>query len=96
VFHPNLYLKNRVSTESLEVVPVETDEERQTALKAVNYLDDRMIAFDSFHAATAKNRGISSSDKPYEDVDPERLPLEPIARSEPCLRRTEHTEPIRF
>jgi predicted nucleic acid-binding protein len=63
----------------LEVVPVETDEERQIVLKAVNYFDDGMTAFDSFHAATAETRGhpILSSDKAYENVDAERLPLEP-------------------
>jgi len=63
----------------LEVVPVETDEERQIVLKAVNYFDNGMPAFDSFHAATAETRGhpILSSDKAYEDADPERLPLEP-------------------
>jgi len=63
----------------LEVVPVKTDEERQIVLKAVNYFDDGMTPFDSFHAATAENRShpILSSDKAYEDVDPERLPLEP-------------------
>jgi predicted nucleic acid-binding protein len=48
-------------------------------LKAVNYFDDGMTAFDSFHAATAETRGhpILSSDKAYENVDAERLPLEP-------------------
>ncbi|KOX93322.1 MULTISPECIES: PIN domain-containing protein [Halorubrum] len=63
----------------LEVVPVETDEERQIVLKAVNYFDDGMTAFDSFHAATAETRGhpILNSDKAYENVDSERLPLEP-------------------
>jgi len=64
----------------LEVVPVETDTERQIVLKAVKYFEEGMTAFDSFHAATAETRGhpILSSDKAYEDVDPERLPLEPI------------------
>jgi len=63
----------------LEIVPVETDEERQIVLKAVKYFADGMTAFDSFHAATAEGRGhpILSSDKAYEDVDSERLPLEP-------------------
>ena len=63
----------------LDVVPVETDEERQIVLKAVKYFEEGMTAFDSFHAATAETRGhpILSSDKAYEDVDPERLPLEP-------------------
>ncbi|AWB28509.1 PIN domain-containing protein [Halococcoides cellulosivorans] len=65
----------------LDVVPVETEEERQIVLKAVNYFEDGMTAFDAFHAATAETRGhsILSSDKAYEDVDPERLPLEPGA-----------------
>ena len=63
----------------LDVVPVETEEERQIVLKAVNYFEDGMTAFDAFHAATAETRGhsILSSDKAYEDVDSERLPLEP-------------------
>ena len=63
----------------LDVVPVENEEERQIVLKAVNYFDKGMTAFDAFHAATAETRGhpILSSDKAYEDVDPERLPLEP-------------------
>lgn len=63
----------------LDVVPVGTEEERQIVLKAVNYFEDGMTAFDAFHAATAETHGnsILSSDKAYEDVDPERIPLEP-------------------
>jgi len=63
----------------LDVVPLENEEERQIVLKAVNYFEEGMTAFDAFHAATAETRGhpILSSDKAYEDVDPERLPLEP-------------------
>ncbi len=63
----------------LEVVPVETEEERQIVLKAVKYFEDRMTAFDAFHAATAETRShsILSSDKAYEDVNVERLQLEP-------------------
>ena len=63
----------------LDVVPVETEEERQIVLKTVNYFEDGMTAFDAFHAATADTRGhpILSSDKAYEGVDPKRLPLEP-------------------
>ncbi len=63
----------------LEVVPVETEEEHQIVLKAVNYIEDGLTAFDAFHAATADTRGhtIVSSDNTYADVDPERLPLEP-------------------
>ena len=63
----------------LEIAPVETDEERQIVLKAVKYFEEGMTAFDSFHAATAETRGrpVLSSDRAYEDVDPERIPLEP-------------------
>lgn len=63
----------------LDIVPVETEEEKQIVLKAVNYFEEGMTAFDSFHAATAETRGypILGSDNAYEDVDAERLPLEP-------------------
>ena len=63
----------------LDVVPVGNEEEQQVVLKAVAYFEDGMTPFDSFHAATAETRGLSilSSDKAYEDVDAQRLPLEP-------------------
>lgn len=63
----------------LELVPVGDDEERQIVLKAVSYFAEGLTPFDSFHAATAETRGLSvlSSDKAYDDVDAERLPLEP-------------------
>ena len=69
----------RLFANLLDVVPVGTEEERQIVLKAVAYFEDGLTPFDSFHAATAETRGlpILSSDKAYEDVDPERLPLEP-------------------
>ncbi len=65
----------------LDLVPVETDAERQIVLKAVQYFEDGMTAFDSFHAATAETRGhaILGSDKAYDDVDAERISLEPEA-----------------
>jgi predicted nucleic acid-binding protein len=68
----------RLFANLLDVVPVGTEEEQQIVLKAVAYFEDGMTPFDSFHAATAETRGlpILSSDKAYEDVDPERLPLE--------------------
>jgi len=71
----------RLFANMLELVPVGTDEERQIVLKAVHYYEEGMTPFDSFHAATAETRGlpILSSDNAYEDVDPERLPLEPDA-----------------
>jgi predicted nucleic acid-binding protein len=63
----------------LDLVPVDTEEERQIVLKAVNFFEEGMTAFDAFHAATAETRGrpILSSDKAYEDVDSELIPLEP-------------------
>jgi len=69
----------RLFANLLDIVPVGDDEERQIVLKAVSYFEEGMTPFDSFHAATAETRGlpILSSDKAYEDVDPERLPLEP-------------------
>ena len=69
----------RLFANMLELVPVGTDEERQIVLKAVHYYEEGMTPFDSFHAATAETRGfpILSSDKAYEAVDSERLPLEP-------------------
>jgi predicted nucleic acid-binding protein len=42
----------------LELVPVGSDEERQIVLKAVNYFENGMTAFDAFHAATAETRGL--------------------------------------
>ncbi|MFC4540453.1 PIN domain-containing protein [Halosolutus amylolyticus] len=69
----------RLFANMLDLVPVRTDEERQIVLKAVHYYEEGMTPFDSFHAATAETHGLAifSSDKAYEEVDPERLPLEP-------------------
>jgi predicted nucleic acid-binding protein len=63
----------------LELVPVDSDADRQIVLKAVNYFEEGMTAFDAFHAATAETRGvpIRGSDSAYESIDVERLPLEP-------------------
>ena len=41
----------------LEVVPVETDEERQIVLKAVKYFEEGVTTFGSFHAAIVETRG---------------------------------------
>lgn len=75
--HEFKYIK--LFSNMLDIVPVETDAERQIVLKAVQYFEDGMTAFDSFHAATAETRGhpILGSDKAYDDVDPERISLEP-------------------
>lgn len=63
----------------LELVPVGTEAEYQIVLKAVNYYEDGMTPFDSFHAATAETHRLAllSSDKAYENVDAKRIPLEP-------------------
>ena len=63
----------------LDIVPVETDAERQIVVKGVQYFEQGMTAFDSFHAAAAETRDhpILGSDKAYDDVDPERISLEP-------------------
>ena len=63
----------------LELVPVGSHDEEQIVLKAVNYYEDGMTAFDAFHAATAETRGLDAlaSDTAYEESDVNRIPLEP-------------------
>ncbi|WP_135852740.1 PIN domain-containing protein [Halorussus salinus] len=67
----------------LELVPVESEREKQVVLKATKYYDDGMTPFDAFHAATAetRDRGVLSSEQDYEEVDVERVPLEPTTES---------------
>jgi len=69
----------RLFANLLELVPVGDDTERQIVLKAVTYFEAGLTPFDAFHAATAETRGlpIQSSDGAYEEVDPDRRPLEP-------------------
>ncbi len=63
----------------LELVPVQDQEDRQIVLKAVNYYDEGMTAFDAFHAATAETHGLNvlSSETDYADIEVDRVPLEP-------------------
>ncbi|MFC6769248.1 PIN domain-containing protein [Natrinema soli] len=63
----------------LELVPVRNEEEKQVVLKGVNYYDEGIAPFDAFHAATAETRGMDvlSSERDYEDIEVERVPLEP-------------------
>ncbi|WP_049979594.1 PIN domain-containing protein [Halolamina rubra] len=63
----------------LELVPVKDEAEKQVVLKAVNYYEEGMTPFDAFHAATAETRGMDvlSSEKDYDDIEVERVPLEP-------------------
>jgi len=63
----------------LELVPVRNEEEKQIVLKAVNYYGEGMAPFETFHAATAETRemDVLSSEKDYEEIEVERVPLEP-------------------
>ena len=63
----------------LELAPVRNEEEKQVVLKAVNYYDEGMTPFDAFHAVTAETRGMDVllSEKDYEEIEVERVPLEP-------------------
>jgi len=69
----------RLFANLLDVVPTGNETEQQLVLKAVTYFEDGMMPFDAFHAATAETRGLSllSSDKAYDDVDPQRIQLRP-------------------
>jgi predicted nucleic acid-binding protein len=69
----------RLFANLLDIVPVGSEDEQQVVLKTVAYFEDGLTPFDAFHAAIAETRGLPvlSSDKAYDDVDPERLPLEP-------------------
>jgi len=63
----------------LELVPLRDEEETQVVLKATNYYEEGMTPFDAFHAATAETRGLDvlSSERDYEDVEVEQVPLKP-------------------
>ena len=63
----------------LELVSVRDEEEKQVVLKAINYYEEGMTPFDAFHAATAETRGMDvlSSEKDYDGIEVERVPLEP-------------------
>lgn len=64
----------------LEVVPIKPAHDENVALAAATYLDEHEVTpFDAFHAAIAVTRGdrIHSSDRVYDELDVERVPLEP-------------------
>lgn len=69
----------RLFSNLLDLVPVYGDEKQQIVLKAVNYFDEGMTPFDAFHAATAENHSLSilPFDQAYEEIDVERIVLEP-------------------
>ena len=75
--------RTRAMANILEIVEV-GEREQQIALKAATYLDEKgTTAFDSVHAAIVETRGIPvlASDSVYDELDLERLPLEPNKES---------------
>jgi predicted nucleic acid-binding protein len=74
----------RLFANLLDIVPVRSQEEKQVVLKAVTYFEDGMTPFDSFHAGTAETQRVPilSSDKAYEDIDADRIPLEADTENE--------------
>lgn len=74
------YDRTRAVANLLELVELVPDRDRQVVLKAAGYQDEYgMTAFDAVHAAIAETRSrpICSSDRAYDDLDLERVPLEP-------------------
>lgn len=74
------YDRTRAVANLLELVELVPDRDRQVVLKAAGYQDEYdMTTFDAVHAAIAETQGrpICSSDRAYDDLDLERVPLEP-------------------
>lgn len=64
----------------LETVPVRPEADQQVLLAAATYLDEHELTpFDALHAGMAAARGerILASDRAFDEVDVERVPLEP-------------------
>lgn len=64
----------------LELVPVRPEADEHAVLAAATYLDEHdMTPFDALHAGIAATRGerILASDRAFDDLDVERVPLEP-------------------
>lgn len=73
----------RVVANLLELVPIKPTADEDVVLAAATYLDEHDITpFDAFHAGIAITEGgrIHSSDRVYEALDIERIPLEPEDR----------------
>jgi predicted nucleic acid-binding protein len=69
----------RAVSNLLEMVPVSPEDHSQAVLKAANYQEEHgMTTFDALHAGLAETRGerVLSSEKDYEALDIERVPLE--------------------
>ena len=72
--------QGRVAIALLSMVPIQPDSDQELVLKAIEYQSEHeMTAFDAFHAAIAETRGLPvlGSDKVYDELEIERLPLEP-------------------
>lgn len=69
----------RALSNLLEMVPVVPENHSQAVLKAAKYQEEHgMTTFDALHAGLAETHGarILSSEKDYEALDIERIPLE--------------------
>jgi predicted nucleic acid-binding protein len=64
----------------LELVPVRPEADEHAVLAAATYLEEHdMTPFDALHAgiAATRNERILASDRAFDDLDVERVPLEP-------------------
>lgn len=70
----------RVVANLLERVPIRPASHEDAALAAATFLDEHdMTPFDAFHAGIAVTEGerIHASDRAFDDLEIERVPLEP-------------------
>lgn len=69
----------------LNTVPIRPKADEEALLAAAAYLDEHeMTPFDALHAGIAATReeSILTSDQAFEELDVERIPLEPTADDE--------------
>jgi len=74
----------RAVADLLDIVPVESEAGKQAILKAATYQEEHgMTTFDAVHAGIAETRGekILGSEQDYDDLDIDRVPLEPTDTS---------------
>ena len=71
---------SRTVANLLELVPVRPEADEHAVLAAATYLEEHdMTPFDALHAGIAATRGerILASDRAFDTLDVERVPLEP-------------------
>lgn len=71
--------RTRAVANLLDLVPMEPPDDRPLVLKAATFMDEHgATTFDAFNAAIAESRGepVCSSDRIYDELDVERVPLE--------------------